>query len=82
MPFRTVFSTEFTVPALGNAAWGARLRAGAKPTDEPPGPTMGAPLLNPGLIRGIVASRPGLFRYGLGGRAVESGTGGFVECWP
>lgn len=40
-------------------------------------------LLNPTIIRGIVASRSGLSRYALGGKAVESGTGsGFVECWP
>ena len=39
-------------------------------------------VLNPTLIRGIVASKPGLSRYGLGGKAVESGTrGGSVECW-
>lgn len=37
--------------------------------------------LYPTLIRGIVASRPGFSRYGLGGKAVESGTVGFVvEC--
>ena len=36
------------------------------------------PVLNPTLIRGIVTPKPGLSRCGLGGKAVESGTGGFV----
>ena len=32
-------------------------------------------VLNPGLLRGIARSRPGLSRDGLGGKAVECGTG-------
>ena len=38
------------------------------------GPQEGWGVLNPTLFRGIVSSRPGLSRYGLGGKAVEPGT--------